>query len=194
MTTVDLWWTLLHLRLGCTDYIKYPHQHSKCCKYRSRHKLIHFTLNESRNWQCGCLVALIIFLMQDEKPFTLHSHSSLACSRERVSVDFDYNGSEYNKHRQRCIKVMIFHLIIGYPNTTRSRTTWNWGPEIGANGSSERQQNPWLEGCRYGIGPRRSRRSGFWTVLIPNRTFYLIHNLTAHGFPGPVANTSCCDI
>jgi len=123
MTTFYLWWTILHLQLSCADNIIYLHQHSKCCQCRSMRKLIRFTLNDTHNCHWGSLVALTILLMQDDKSFTLHWQSSSECSRECVSVHFDYKGSQYNKHRQRCMKVNILHLTVEYPNATSNRKT-----------------------------------------------------------------------
>ena len=83
ITTFYLWCGLRHLWF-CTDNIKHVHPLSKCCLCRSRSKLIHWRLNNSRKCQCGCPVALIILLMQDETLSISHWYSSSGCSRERV--------------------------------------------------------------------------------------------------------------
>jgi hypothetical protein len=72
----------------------------------------HFTQNDILNYQCGCLVSVIIFLIQDNSFFTLHWPSCSGCSRECVSVHYDFKCSQYNKHRQWHIKNNILHLTV----------------------------------------------------------------------------------
>jgi len=178
MTTYYLWWALY--LWFCTDNIKYLHQLSKCCQGRSRCKLIHFRLNDSQNSQCGCLVALIIILILDEKSYTLHSHTSSECSREHVSIQFDYKGSQYNKHRQQHVKLSILHLTVEYQIATRNGETRKQEPEIGPDRYSQTRQILRVEGYRYWFGPLRSSRLNCWTVLEPTWIVY------------PVQTWTCC--
>jgi len=66
----------------------------------------------------------------------------------------------------------------------------NAEPEIGTDGSSQTRRNPLVDGYGSGFGPPRVCRSGFWTVLEPNRPVSAVQIRTAGGLPGPVANTT----
>jgi hypothetical protein len=167
----------------------YVHLLSKHCQCGSRCKLIHLRLNDSCNCQCGCLVALIILLTQNENSFTLHSHSSAGCSREHFSVQLDCKCSQYNIHRQRCVKVNNSHFAGWYQNATQNGDIGKQQPQIAPNVSTQTGQNPQVDTYRYGFGMPRGSGSGFWTVEEPITTSYLDQTLTAGGLPRPVANT-----
>jgi len=177
MTTFNLWDALRHLGF-CADDIKYLHQLSNCCQCRSRCKLIHLRLNNSHNCQWGCAVAVIILLMRKEKLFTLHWHSSSGCSRECVSVHIHYQDSQYNKHRQRCIKFNILHISLEYQNSTWYRNTWKREPEIVSKGSSQSWHKPRLHVSRSRCGPPESSAWCFATVLELIWTIYMVDTLT----------------
>jgi len=87
------------------------------------------------------------------------------------------------------VKVNILRLAVRYPNASINRKTQNTELEIGTDRSSETRQNPQVGGYMSGFGPPRRCGSGFWTVLEPNETVFLVRTRTAGGFPGPVAYT-----
>jgi hypothetical protein len=109
---------------------------------------------------------------------------------ERVALVFSYKGGRFIRKGQRCAKVNILRLTVGYLNATINRKTRNTEPEIGTDGSSQTRQNPRVAGYGSGFGPPRRCGSGFWTVLAQNRTVFPVRTRTAGGLPGPVANTS----
>lgn len=174
MTTVYLWWALLHLWLSCADDIKYLYQHSKCYQCRSRRKPIHFKHNDTLSCQCGWFVSLIILLMKEEKLFTLHWPSCSGCSWERVSVHFDYKCSQYSKHRLLPINNNSLHLTVGYQNATNNRNTRKQEQDVGSEGSSQTWQTTQVDRYRFAFGPPGSGWLGYWTVLEPKWTIYLV--------------------
>ena len=68
--------------------------------------------------------------------------------------------------------------------------TRNAEPEIGTDGSSQTRRNPRVDGYGSGFGPPRVCRSGFWTVLEPNRPVFAVQTRTTGGLPRPIANTT----
>lgn len=114
----------------CADAIMCLYQLSRCCQYRSRWKQLHLGLNNTHDCQCGRHVALIILLMQHEKLFTLHRHSSSGCSRECVAVHFNDDGSQHITHRHQRDKVYIFHSTVEYRTVARSRNSQKWELQI----------------------------------------------------------------
>jgi len=116
------------------------------------------------------------------------SHSTSGCSREHVSPCFDYKGSQWNKYREWCTKVDILHITVTYLTATINRKTRKQKLESGTGGSSQTQQNLWVDGYGYWFGLPRSSGSGIWTGLEPNRTIFPVQTQTSGGSPGPVAN------
>jgi len=184
-----MWYALRPLQF-CADNIMYLYQLSRCCQCRSRCKPIHLSLNNIRDCQCGCPVALIILLMQDEKLFTLHRHSSLGCSRECIPVHFDDTGSQHIKHRHQQNKVNILQSIVENRTLTRNRKSWTREPEIGRDEANQPWENPWVEWYRYRFGTPRGSGSGFWATLELNWTVYPVQIRTIGQLTGPVAKSS----
>ena len=180
--------TLWHLQLSRGN-IKCTQKLSKCCQCRSVFKLIHMGLNDCRNFQCGCPILHILPGMPDQKWWTLHWSSYSWWGRERVSVLFDYKGSQYNKQRQWCTKVNIIQITVAYLNVTINRKTQKPEPEIGADRSSWTQPNLWVDGYRYRFGLPRCPWSGFWKGLDHNPTIFPVRTQIAARLPRPVANS-----
>ena len=61
--------------------------------------------------------------MQDQKSLTRHWLSFLSRGCERVSLVFDYKGGQYIRKGQRCTKVDIEWLAVGYLIATSNRNT-----------------------------------------------------------------------
>jgi len=77
---------------------------------------------------------------------------------------------------------------------TINRKTRNAEPDIGTDGSNLTRQNQRVDGYGSGFGPPRLSRSGFWTVLEPNRPVFAGQTRTAGRLPGPIADTALCAI
>jgi hypothetical protein len=107
-------------------------------------------------------------------------HGYMPLHRVRVSLDFSYNGGRYIRKEQWCANVNILQLTVGYVNATITKTPRNTELELGTDGSCQTWQNPQVDGYGSGFGPARTCRSGFWTVLEPNRTVF------------PVRTRTCC--
>jgi len=129
--------------------------------------------------------------MQDLKSLMLRSCSFPGWGRELLCTYFDHKGGQFIQNEHRHTIVNILRLTVRYLNATINRTTLNAKPEIGPDGSSQTRCNPQIDGYGAGFGPPRSSGSGFWTVLEPNRTVFLVQTRTAGGLPRPVANTTC---
>jgi hypothetical protein len=130
-----------------------------------------------------------LLMMQDQKSLT---HRSLSCSgwgKERVSLVFSYEGGRFIRKGQRCAKVNILRLTVGYLNASLNRNTRNTEPEIGTNRCSHTRQNPQVDGYRSGFGQPKPCRLGFCTVLEPNWTIFPVWTRTAGRLPGPVATS-----
>jgi len=63
--------------------------------------------------------------MQDQKLFTLRSRSFPGWGRECLSTCFDPKGGRYIQKEQCRTIIISLRLIVGYPNATINRTTWN---------------------------------------------------------------------
>ena len=116
--------------------------------------------------------------MQDHQLLTLNWRSFSGWGRERLSTCLLYKGCQYIRKWKCSTIVNILQLTVGYLNATIHRETWNAEPEIGPDRSSQMRQNPRVEGYRAGFGPPARSGSGFWTVLDPNRTVFLVHTRT----------------
>jgi len=129
-------------------------------------------------------------MMQEQKSFTCRWLSCSGWGREHVFLVFSYKGSWFIRKGQWHTKVNILRLAVGYLNATMKRKSWNTEQEIGMDWSDQTQQNPRVD--RYGswFGPLRCNRSGFWTVLEPNRTSFAVQTRTAGRLPRPVAITT----
>jgi len=128
--------------------------------------------------------------MQDLKSLTLRWHSFPGCVRERLSTYFNHLSGQYIQNEQWRSIVNILRLTVGYLNATINRTTRNEKLEIGPDRSSQTQRNPRVNMYGARLRPPRSSGPGFWTVLEPNRTVFLVQTQTAGGLPRPVANSS----
>jgi len=87
------------------------------------------------------------------------------------------------------MEVNILQSIVGYLNATMNRETWNAEPDIGTDGCSQTQQNPWVDSYRSWFGPPRLSGSGFWTGPEPKRPVFEGQTRIAGGLPGPIANS-----
>jgi len=128
--------------------------------------------------------------MQDLKLLTLRWRSFLGSGKECLTTYFEHKGGQFIEKEYWGTIVGIVQLTVRYLNATINTTTWNAKPQIGPNGSNQTWQNPRVDGYRAVSGPPRSSGSGFWTVLEPNRTVFLVQTQTAGRLPGPIANTS----
>jgi len=106
------------------------------------------------------------------------SHSTSRYSRKHVSLRFEYKGPQWIKYRESCTKVNIFHITVTYLTTTMTRKIRKREPETGTNGSIQNIPNPRVDEYGYRFGPRRSCECGFWTVLEPNWTNYVVQTRT----------------
>jgi len=127
--------------------------------------------------------------MQDLKSLTLRWRSFPGLGRERLSTYFDHKGGLFIQKEHRCTIINIVWLTVRYLNATINRTNRNAKPGIGPHESSQTQWNPQFDVYRGGFGPPRGSGLGFWTVLEPHWTVFLVQTVTAGGLPGSVAYT-----
>jgi len=126
--------------------------------------------------------------MQDQKSLTRCWLSFSGWGRGCVSLVFDYKGGQYIRKGQQYTNLNILRLAIGYLNATINRKTWKPEQAIGTDGSSQSQQNPWVDGYGSGVGPPIWSWSGLWVDSELNWTVSPVWTQTAGGFPGPIAN------
>jgi len=142
-----------------------------------------------------------LLLKFDQKWLTRQWLSCSGWDMERLSLVLSYKGGRFIRTGQSRAKVNIWRIPVGYLNPTINRKTRNTESEIGTAGSSHTRQNlrvdrsshtwqnPRVDGSGPGLGLPRLCGSGFWTVLEPNWTIFLVQAWTAGGLPRPVANT-----
>ena len=116
--------------------------------------------------------------MQDHQLLTLHGCSFSGWGRECLSTCLLYKGCQYIRKWQCSTIVNILQLTVGYLNATINRNTQNAELEIVPDGSIQTWRKPWVERYRAGFKPPRSSRPGFWIVLEPNRTMFLVQTRT----------------
>jgi len=129
-------------------------------------------------------------MMQEQKLLT---HRWLSCwgwGMERVSLVFSYKGSRLIRKWQWRTNNNNLQLAVGYLNANINRKTQNTELEIGTDRCSQTQQNPLVDQYWAVFGSQGRSRSGFWRVLEPNRTNFVVQTLNVGELPRPVANTS----
>jgi len=137
-------------------------------------------------------------MIQQQKSFTRRWLSCSGWCRERVSLVFSYQGSQFIWKEQWRTLVNILRLAVGCLDSTINRKTRNTEPEFGTDRSRQTRQNPWVDGSsqtrhnlqvdgygsRFGL-PRRSR-SGFWMVLNRTEPFLRSEPIPLAGYRDPL--------